>query len=268
MSLCAVGVLGETPKSADVASQSRPSSLVLTHTAPAQGLFDLAAGPRAVWQMPRTSPPTVYLTQRRWSERRHHADAARRAGARARARDLLPHRPRDHGSHGTARGAHVRRRARRRAALRQPARSADVTGRVRAQAHDQCRSHRAAHGTPSDPRVPSTRGLAFRDDVRRPAADRLSADRMGLEPVGLERDRQRRPTPPSRRVRRVSNLATSWSCTTATSTTLPRISGTLSSDRAPDSAAARQRTHIRTVRGARLSERGPRAPRKTTIGGS
>ena len=36
--------------------------LVLTHTAPAPGLFDLAAGPRAIWQMPRTSPPTVYLT--------------------------------------------------------------------------------------------------------------------------------------------------------------------------------------------------------------
>ena len=36
--------------------------LVLTHTAPAQGLFDLAAGPRAIWQMPRTGPPTVYLT--------------------------------------------------------------------------------------------------------------------------------------------------------------------------------------------------------------
>ena len=36
--------------------------LVLTHTAPAPGLFDLAAGPRAIWQMPRTTPPTVYLT--------------------------------------------------------------------------------------------------------------------------------------------------------------------------------------------------------------
>ena len=36
--------------------------LVLTHTAPAPGLFDLAAGPRAIWHMPRTSPPTVYLT--------------------------------------------------------------------------------------------------------------------------------------------------------------------------------------------------------------
>jgi len=36
--------------------------LVLTHTAPAPGLFDLAAGPRATWHMPRTSPATVYLT--------------------------------------------------------------------------------------------------------------------------------------------------------------------------------------------------------------
>lgn len=36
--------------------------LLLTHTAPAPGLFDLAAGGRAVWHMPRTDPPTVYLT--------------------------------------------------------------------------------------------------------------------------------------------------------------------------------------------------------------
>ena len=36
--------------------------LVLTHTAPAPGLFDLIAGPRAIWHMPRTNPPTVYLT--------------------------------------------------------------------------------------------------------------------------------------------------------------------------------------------------------------
>ena len=36
--------------------------LVLTHTAPAPGLFDLAVGSRAIWHMPRTSPPTVYLT--------------------------------------------------------------------------------------------------------------------------------------------------------------------------------------------------------------
>jgi hypothetical protein len=35
---------------------------VLTHTAPAQGLFDRAGGSRAIWQMPRTSPPSVYLT--------------------------------------------------------------------------------------------------------------------------------------------------------------------------------------------------------------
>jgi peptidoglycan-N-acetylglucosamine deacetylase len=36
--------------------------LVLTHTAPAPGPFDVAAGPLAVWHMPRTSPATVYLT--------------------------------------------------------------------------------------------------------------------------------------------------------------------------------------------------------------
>jgi peptidoglycan/xylan/chitin deacetylase (PgdA/CDA1 family) len=36
--------------------------LVLTHTVPAPGPFDVMAGPRAVWHMPRTSPPTVYLT--------------------------------------------------------------------------------------------------------------------------------------------------------------------------------------------------------------
>ena len=34
----------------------------LAHTGPAPGMFDLAAGPRAIWHMPRTSPPTVYLT--------------------------------------------------------------------------------------------------------------------------------------------------------------------------------------------------------------
>lgn len=36
--------------------------LLLTHTAPVPGPFDLVAGPRAVWHMPRTYPPTVYLT--------------------------------------------------------------------------------------------------------------------------------------------------------------------------------------------------------------
>ena len=38
------------------------ATLALTHTGPAPGLFDLAAGDRAVWHMPRTDPPTVYLT--------------------------------------------------------------------------------------------------------------------------------------------------------------------------------------------------------------
>ena len=36
--------------------------LVLTHTAPAPGPFDFAVGARAVWHMPRSNPPTVYLT--------------------------------------------------------------------------------------------------------------------------------------------------------------------------------------------------------------
>ena len=38
------------------------ATLILTHTAPAPGLFDVAAGGRAVWHMPRTDPATVYLT--------------------------------------------------------------------------------------------------------------------------------------------------------------------------------------------------------------
>jgi peptidoglycan-N-acetylglucosamine deacetylase len=38
------------------------TGLVLTHTAPAPGPFDMLAGPRAVWHMPRTDPATVYLT--------------------------------------------------------------------------------------------------------------------------------------------------------------------------------------------------------------
>ena len=36
--------------------------VVLTHTGPAPGLFDAFAGSRAIWRMPRTDPPTVYLT--------------------------------------------------------------------------------------------------------------------------------------------------------------------------------------------------------------
>jgi peptidoglycan/xylan/chitin deacetylase (PgdA/CDA1 family) len=36
--------------------------LLLTHTGPMPGLFDLLAGSRATWHMPRTDPPTVYLT--------------------------------------------------------------------------------------------------------------------------------------------------------------------------------------------------------------
>ena len=36
--------------------------LVLAHTAPRPFLLDKMAGDRAVWHMPRTAPPTVYLT--------------------------------------------------------------------------------------------------------------------------------------------------------------------------------------------------------------
>ena len=36
--------------------------LALAHTAPAPFLFDAIAGDRAIWHMPRTDPPTVYLT--------------------------------------------------------------------------------------------------------------------------------------------------------------------------------------------------------------
>jgi len=35
---------------------------VLAHTAPAPFLFDAIAGPRAVWHMPKTAPPTIFLT--------------------------------------------------------------------------------------------------------------------------------------------------------------------------------------------------------------
>ena len=36
--------------------------LVLAHTAPAPFLFDAIAGRRAVWHMPKRSPPTIHLT--------------------------------------------------------------------------------------------------------------------------------------------------------------------------------------------------------------
>ena len=36
--------------------------LALAHTAPVPFLFDAIAGRRAVWHMPRTDPPTIYLT--------------------------------------------------------------------------------------------------------------------------------------------------------------------------------------------------------------
>jgi len=36
--------------------------VVLAHTAPAPFVLDALAGDRAVWHMPRTAPPTVYLT--------------------------------------------------------------------------------------------------------------------------------------------------------------------------------------------------------------
>src|SRR5947207_13158827 len=36
--------------------------VALAHTAPAPFLLDALAGRRAVWHMPRTQPPTVYLT--------------------------------------------------------------------------------------------------------------------------------------------------------------------------------------------------------------
>jgi peptidoglycan/xylan/chitin deacetylase (PgdA/CDA1 family) len=37
-------------------------ALALAHTAPAPFLFDAIAGDRAVWHMPKRTPPTVYLT--------------------------------------------------------------------------------------------------------------------------------------------------------------------------------------------------------------
>jgi peptidoglycan-N-acetylglucosamine deacetylase len=37
-------------------------AVVLSHTAPAPFLFDVIAGDRAVWHMPKRSTPTVYLT--------------------------------------------------------------------------------------------------------------------------------------------------------------------------------------------------------------
>src|SRR4030095_6498553 len=36
--------------------------IALAHTAPAPFLLDAMAGDRAVWHMPRTDPPTIYLT--------------------------------------------------------------------------------------------------------------------------------------------------------------------------------------------------------------
>src|SRR5437762_10548203 len=36
--------------------------VILAHTAPARFLLDAMAGNRALWSMPRTAPPTVYLT--------------------------------------------------------------------------------------------------------------------------------------------------------------------------------------------------------------
>src|SRR5262245_21234818 len=36
--------------------------LGLAHTAPTRFITDSLAGDRAVWHMPRTSPPTIYLT--------------------------------------------------------------------------------------------------------------------------------------------------------------------------------------------------------------
>src|SRR2546428_3366136 len=36
--------------------------LALAHTAPAPFLFDAMAGGRAVWHMPKRTPPTIYLT--------------------------------------------------------------------------------------------------------------------------------------------------------------------------------------------------------------
>src|SRR5713226_6756325 len=36
--------------------------ILLAHTAPAPFLLDALAGARSVWHMPRTDPPTVYLT--------------------------------------------------------------------------------------------------------------------------------------------------------------------------------------------------------------
>src|SRR5207253_10220066 len=40
----------------------RRGLIVLAHTAPAPFLFDILAGSQAAWHMPKTAPPSVYLT--------------------------------------------------------------------------------------------------------------------------------------------------------------------------------------------------------------
>ena len=146
--------------------------LALAHTAPAPFLFDAIAGRRALWHMPRTDPPTIYLS---FDDGPNPTTTP----------DLLDVLARE-GVHATffLIDRHITDQ------------TAPLVRRIFADGHAVAlHSHTRAYMLMSPDTFAATltraadhiaRGMAQRLDVRRTEAHRSSADRLGVDAVGLE----------------------------------------------------------------------------------
>jgi hypothetical protein len=94
--------------------------MALTHIAPAPFLLDAMSGDRAIWHMPRTELPTVYLTFDDGPNPTTTPGPAGRASTRTRPRDVLSDRSPHHGRDDGDRAPHVCGRALYRLTLGKP----------------------------------------------------------------------------------------------------------------------------------------------------
>ena len=168
--------------------------VALAHTAPAPFALDALAGDLAVWHMPRSDPPTIYLT---YDDGPNPAttpdllDVLKREEATATFFLIDRHLTEETRSD---RPADVCRRTCRRAALRVAPIHALHAAAARQNAHRRGRSHRIARRHPPLPRLSAARRLAGRIDVRGAEVDRLQAGGLGLDALGLQL-----VSPPNRR---------------------------------------------------------------------
>lgn len=161
--------------------------LALAHTAPAPFLLDAIAGGRAVWHMPRTDPPTIYLTfddGPNPTTTPDLLDVLAREGVQATFFLIDRHITDDTApivrrifADGHAVGLHSHTR---RYMIMSPEALA-MTLTAAADRIEQMAGQRAPL-----PHVQAACGLAERLDVRRSAANQSHPRRLGLDAVGLE----------------------------------------------------------------------------------